>query len=169
MEPTSIEFESSFNKILSIAQQEGKISKVVIVLDNLDRIEQADLQNVWATLQTFFQKRSAPTSQDEKASQDEKQSIQNNVQFLVPFDREKFEDLWADKNTQLFTYRNADNLEPNNDSLERSKALSFLEKSLQATMTFLLPPIIVGRIPKSCLDTALVIGRVKRKPRPLNA
>ena len=163
LEPTSIEFESSFNKILSIAQQEGKISKVVIVLDNLDRIEQADLQNVWATLQTFFQKRSAPTSQDEKtskdekASQDEKQSIQNNVQFLVPFDREKFEDLWADKNTQLFTYRNADNLEPNNDSLERSKALSFLEKSLQATID--VPPVLPSswvEYLKSCLDTALV-------------
>ena len=174
LEPTSIEFESSFDKILSIAQQEGKISKVVIVLDNLDRIEQADLQNVWATLQTFFQKRSAPTSQDEKtskdekASQDEKQSIQNNVQFLVPFDREKFENLWAEKNTQLFTYRTADNQEPNNDSLERSKALSFLEKSLQATID--VPPVLPSswvEYLRHCLDESVEKWPDKEKTNAL--
>jgi hypothetical protein len=113
LEPTSIEFESCFKNILNIAHEGGKISKVVIVLDNLDRIEQADLKNVWATLQTFFQKRSAPTSKDGK------QSIQDKVQFLVPFDREKFEDVWADKNSRLLVHKDASNLDQSNDSPER--------------------------------------------------
>ena len=54
-EPTSVEFELDFKNVIEIAfEKTNTPSKLVVVLDNLDRIESNDLKNVWSTLQTFF-------------------------------------------------------------------------------------------------------------------
>lgn len=64
--PTSIEFEDKFNKLMSevFGSKEDeaeevkecrKKRKLVLVLDNLDRVAAKDALEIWATLQTFFQ------------------------------------------------------------------------------------------------------------------
>ena len=52
--PTSIEFETNFEKLLKEAL-EGKDRRVVLILDNLDRVDAKDALSIWSTLQTFFQ------------------------------------------------------------------------------------------------------------------
>ena len=52
--PTSIEFEDKFNKLMGEVFK-VKDRKVVLVLDNLDRVAAKDALEIWATLQTFFQ------------------------------------------------------------------------------------------------------------------
>jgi Tol biopolymer transport system component/Cdc6-like AAA superfamily ATPase len=53
-DPTSIEFEESFEMLLEEAI--GKNDRqVVLILDNLDRVDAKDALSIWSTLQTFFQ------------------------------------------------------------------------------------------------------------------
>ena len=54
IDPTSIEFEESFLAILEQAIGKNDQS-VVLLLDNLDRVDAKDALTIWSTLQTFFQ------------------------------------------------------------------------------------------------------------------
>jgi len=54
-DPTSIEFETHFDKLLNEVLSEHPSRKTVFVLDNLDRIEPDDARQMWSTLQTFLQ------------------------------------------------------------------------------------------------------------------
>src|SRR6266568_8835281 len=53
-EPTSIEFGEIFRRLLSEALGE-KGRKLVIVIDNLDRVPTSEALAVWATMRTFFE------------------------------------------------------------------------------------------------------------------
>jgi Cdc6-like AAA superfamily ATPase len=55
VDPTSIEFEESFNRLLEDAIADKKDRRVVLILDNLDRVDAKDALSIWSTLQTFFQ------------------------------------------------------------------------------------------------------------------
>lgn len=60
IEPTSIEFEEKFNELMKEALVENdpkENKKIVLVLDNLDRIDTAEAISLWSTLQTFLQHR----------------------------------------------------------------------------------------------------------------
>lgn len=52
-DPTTIEFLEHFHKILDRALQDQR-RKVVVVIDNLDRLSAQDARAVWATLRAFF-------------------------------------------------------------------------------------------------------------------
>jgi len=54
-EPTSVEFEEAYCELLRDAIS-NKERKVVVVIDNLDRLEKDDAKDVWSTLRTFFDK-----------------------------------------------------------------------------------------------------------------
>ena len=52
-DPTSVEFESIFRDLLDEALKQ-KNRKLLIVVDNLDRVEPSDALSIWSTLQTFL-------------------------------------------------------------------------------------------------------------------
>ena len=82
-ERTSVEFEGFFKQIVSHIfnnNSQYKYNKLIIVIDNLDRLEPEQFKSVWATLQTFFQHRS---SSDEGSA-----NWINNIFFVVPYARE---------------------------------------------------------------------------------
>jgi hypothetical protein len=52
LEPSTIEFQDAFREIVSKAQQSSR--KLVIVVDNLDRISVSEAMAFWATIRSFF-------------------------------------------------------------------------------------------------------------------
>ncbi len=52
-EPTSVEFEEFFGSILSAGLARER--KLVIVVDNLDRLDRSESLKVWATMRAFFE------------------------------------------------------------------------------------------------------------------
>lgn len=83
-ERSSIEFEKYFKEILELYNtKEGK--KIVIVLDNLDRVDAEVSLKIWSTLQTFIQHKN-PTSQD--------YNIFKNIFTIIPYDEESLMKIW---------------------------------------------------------------------------
>ena len=86
-EPTSIEFEHKFRKLMQEGLSDSQNRKFLLILDNLDRIEPRDALTIWATLQTFLH--------------DANSSAENwftKLWIVVPFDPNGLRRLW-DKNT----------------------------------------------------------------------
>lgn len=54
-EPTSIEFEECFTEVVGEATRAKKDRRLVIVLDNLDRLPSDEAKSIWSTLQPFMQ------------------------------------------------------------------------------------------------------------------
>jgi len=52
-EPTSVEFSERFGRLMDEALKGDR--RLVLVLDNLDRVSHSDALSMWATLQTFLQ------------------------------------------------------------------------------------------------------------------
>ena len=52
-DPTSVEFEAVFRELLDEAFK-TKGRKLLLVVDNLDRVESSDALSIWSTLQTFL-------------------------------------------------------------------------------------------------------------------
>jgi hypothetical protein len=53
-DPTSVEFESAFVELMQEALSDEK-KRLILVLDNLDRVDPDDALSIWSTLQTFLQ------------------------------------------------------------------------------------------------------------------
>jgi len=51
-EPTAIEFQDAFREIMAAAQTPKR--RLVIVVDNLDRLPPKEAMNIWATVRSFF-------------------------------------------------------------------------------------------------------------------
>jgi hypothetical protein len=81
-DPTSVEFEKHYRKLLAEILADPK-RKVLLVIDNLDRVSHDDARSIWATLRIFFD----PALQ---ASVD----WYNRVWVLVPFDPSGATHLW---------------------------------------------------------------------------
>lgn len=112
-EPTSIEFQDAFGKLMEAVLEQDE-RRLVIVVDNLDRIDQSDTKGMWALLRSFL----------------------DNPQFKS---RDWFRRLWvvvpvADERRMLqSSVPDAAALSPTKDS-----APSFLEKVFQLRLS--LPP-----------------------------
>ncbi len=87
-ERSSIEFEKYFIELLECAFK-TEIKSLVIVIDNLDRIDPHDSLKIWSTLQTFLQQRNNPTTEDTNF---------NKVWFIIPYDRDGLSALWEKSN-----------------------------------------------------------------------
>jgi KAP family P-loop domain len=105
-ERTSIEFEAHFENIIKHAINVKKVDRIVIVIDNLDRVDPSHAKNIWSTLQTFFQKRSNNSKSTAKKWEDK-------LWFIIPFDRNGFSKIW------------------DSQSNEKSVSISFLKKCFQ--------------------------------------
>ncbi|UAA39312.1 hypothetical protein KIH87_02810 [Paraneptunicella aestuarii] len=87
---TSIEFEGFFKKIMSYlltGTRRQSYTRVILVIDNLDRIDAEHAKNIWITLQTFFQHRSGNVNAQDSDWLD-------RVWFIVPFDRDGLSKIW---------------------------------------------------------------------------
>jgi energy-coupling factor transporter ATP-binding protein EcfA2 len=110
-ERSSIEFERYFKEILEIFNSE-KPKKIILVLDNLDRVDAEVSLKIWSTLQTFIQFRN-PTAKDYK--------IFKNIFTLIPYDEESLMKIWEN-----FTEN-----EEGKKVIDNSFARSFFDKSFQ--------------------------------------
>lgn len=77
---TSFEFESAFTQIIdSVVGDDKPFSKLICVIDNMDRISDEHAKNIWSTLQVFI------TNNHPKS---------NSVWFIIPFDESAFKKIW---------------------------------------------------------------------------
>lgn len=83
-EATTLEFNNLFDEIVSDARGAG--FRLVIVLDNLDRLANDQIREIWATMRNFF-----AATPGEKRTETLK-----NVWLVVPIDRKHIEAVFAD-------------------------------------------------------------------------
>ncbi|MDX6695835.1 MAG: hypothetical protein QOF02_3438 [Blastocatellia bacterium] len=82
---TSIEFEDYFKKLMGDALKD-ETHRVVLVLDNLDRVDSKEALSIWSTLQTFMQHK-----------QDNETTWYKRLWTLVLYDPKALSLLWEDK------------------------------------------------------------------------
>ena len=116
-DPTSVEFESEFRDLLGEALEEDS-RKLLLVVDNLDRVQHSDALSIWSTLQTFL-------GQSEYANED----WLKRLWILIPYDANAIRQLWT-----LPTDKD--------DHVARERTESFLEKSFQ--VRFRVPPLLLS-------------------------
>jgi len=84
-ERSSIEFERYFDQIIEIVFKNSKIKKLILVVDNLDRIDVHDALKIWSTLQTFLSQRTQTWNKKEWF---------DRIWIIVPYDAEGLSCLW---------------------------------------------------------------------------
>jgi energy-coupling factor transporter ATP-binding protein EcfA2 len=87
---SSIDFENDFQECLEIINSKSEDNKVVLVVDNLDRIDVNKALNVWGTIQVFVQKRNSEGNDD----------VFKKLWVLVPFDQSGMEKLWENARSE---------------------------------------------------------------------
>ena len=117
-DPTSVEFESMFRDLLDEALK-PKNHTLLIVVDNLDRVEPSDALSIWATLQTFL-----------SYSDYQRPDWIDRLWVLIPYD--------ADAIVRLWDRLGSDATQPASSSL----ATSFLDKTFQ--LRFRVPPLLLS-------------------------
>jgi len=134
--PTSIEFEGYFTDAMKEALGADGKRRLLLVLDNLDRVDPEDAIGIWSTLQTFLQ---------EGVHRDDTWFKQ--LWVLVPYDPSGLRKLWdnreADKQRGAQDQANEDR-SANDASAEedRHASGSFLDKSFQ--IRFRVPPPVLS-------------------------
>ncbi len=83
-DPTSVEFENLFRDLCSDGLHDPE-RRLVIVIDNLDRVSPGDALAIWSTLQTFVQHGAA-----------EPPIWARRLWLIVPFDQAGIARLWTD-------------------------------------------------------------------------
>ena len=114
-DPTSVEFESTFRKLCDEALNRPE-RKLVLAIDNLDRVPVEGALAVWATLQTFLQ-----------YSEHERPEWFARFWVLAPFDSEGIRRLWGDGGV---------------NGRDGAVAESFLDKTFQ--IRFRIPPPVIS-------------------------
>jgi hypothetical protein len=89
-EKSSIEFENYFEQILKNKFNNKHNEKIIMVIDNLDRIDPHDSLKIWSTLQTFVPQRDKPNK---------KNTCFDKIWIIVPYDPQGLAKLW-DKNEE---------------------------------------------------------------------
>ena len=126
-EPTSVEFEKWYRKVVGEGLEENN-RRLLIVLDNLDRIPPEEALSIWSTLRIFFDR-----------THHESHKWQNRVWVLIPLDQEAIVGLW-----ETSSIEGAQGGESNFEMVaSRSYPISqhFLEKTFQ--VTFRVPPVVL--------------------------
>lgn len=142
--PTSIEFQSYFSDLLR-QFLENKDCKLVIVLDNLDRVPTATAKTLWTTLRVF-----AECCEDQRNS-----TWANRVWFIVPYDPDAARRLWDDgEESALVSHADSDSPgAPSKSTDGKSDArliapvaprlsAAFLDKTFQ--VRFDVPPLLLA-------------------------
>lgn len=82
-EPTSIEFQQLFNHAIKEALNDEQNRRLLIVIDNLDRVDPHDALAIWSTMRTFFDNDSTLSP-----------LIRSRFWLLVPYDPISLTRLW---------------------------------------------------------------------------
>ncbi|MCD6298068.1 MAG: hypothetical protein J7M30_13035 [Deltaproteobacteria bacterium] len=85
VDPTAIEFREYYREIIQSALENCE-RKLVIVVDNLDRVEPDTALTMWGTMHTFLE---TNNSQENK--------IAERIWIIVPYDSSSIGKLWEDK------------------------------------------------------------------------
>ncbi|MCE9623346.1 MAG: KAP family NTPase [Actinomycetia bacterium] len=117
--PTSVEFERLFSQILAAALRDDR--RLLVVLDNLDRVEETDARMIFSTMQTF--NGSASLRHEAWAPQ---------VWTLIPYDPVGLDRIWE----RQIAEAHAD------QTLGASTAAAFVEKVFQ--VRFESPPMVLS-------------------------
>ena len=117
-DPTSVEFESTFRDLMREALGTDSTRRLVLVVDNLDRVSADDARSIWATLQTFLHH-----------SHDNREPWLDSLWVLLPYDRDGIARLWGESATDV-----SDEPQP-----EATLADSFIDKSIQVRFEVPLP------------------------------
>lgn len=114
-DPTTIEFQEIFDRI-SRGVLNNKKRRLIIVVDNIDRLTTESSINAWTTLQTFFEKNN--TNSDWK----------KQFWLIAPFDVEELKNLWSG----LHHLKNSGNNDANSTRLKTAEYVqAFLDKTFQ--------------------------------------
>ena len=117
-DPTSVEFESVFRELLSEALR-PKTRKLLLVLDNLDRVQPSDALSIWSTLQTFL------------GNSDYRQADWiDRLWILIPYDGKAILRLWDGSVSDA------------TNSTTSKLATSFLDKTFQ--LRFRVPSLLLS-------------------------
>ncbi|MBC8430953.1 MAG: hypothetical protein H8D96_03440 [Desulfobacterales bacterium] len=131
-EPTSIEFEGDFRKLMREALPENSNKKAAIVLDNLDRVDPKDALSIWATLQTFLQDRNT-----------RKEQWFDKLWIIVPYDPIGLRQLWDKRDTISETLdMKEEDPASGHEVDEPVMSDSFIDKSFQ--LRFEVPPPVLS-------------------------
>ena len=114
-ERSSIEFERYFNQIIEEVITDSE-TKIVIVVDNLDRVDAKDSLKIWSTLQTFLQQRNPSHKSYTWAK---------HIWIIVPYDEEGLAKLWNSQSNDRSENVSAD------EKMPVSCAKSFFDKCFQ--------------------------------------
>ena len=83
-EATTVEFNEKFDELSASAL--GRRTRIVIILDNLDRLTDHQIKEIWGTMRNFFV--ASPGSARHEALK--------NIWLIVPVDRKHIESVFAD-------------------------------------------------------------------------
>ncbi len=127
-DPTSIEFEATFRDLMRDALGADSRRRLILVVDNLDRVAPEDARSIWATLQTFLHH-----------SQDARVHWLDALWVLLPYDPTGIKRLWNGSDPD----RSGDDSDSDSlaDRQPRPLAESFIEKSIQLRFEVPLPLI----------------------------
>ena len=117
-DPTSVEFELVFRTLLEDSLG-PKNRKLLLVIDNLDRVQPSDALSIWSTLQTFL-----------GHSDYQKADWIDRLWVLIPYDGSAILRLWDRPN------------DDDGENTDSSLATSFLDKTFQ--MRFRVPPLLLS-------------------------
>ena len=116
-DPTSVEFESIFRSLLDEALADED-RKLLLVIDNLDRVQPSDALSIWSTLQTFL------------GHSDYRQADWiDRLWVLIPYDGNAILRLWEGTGND------------GTDATHAALATSFLEKTFP--IRFRVPPLLL--------------------------
>lgn len=149
-ERSSVEFERYFSMILQAVASD--IDKIVLVIDNLDRVAPKDALRIWATLQTFVQYKNPTTHA----------KLEPCTWIIVPYSHDSLSRIWEEQ-TKLIKNENALNSKDNQASSEQQstempisqRAESFMDKSFQLRLH--VPKMVISgwkAFARKCIEDA---------------
>ena len=121
--PTSVEFETAFEKLMKDALGDSSGRQLVIVVDNLDRVAPEDARAIWTTLQTFLHH-----------SYDSEPCWLRQLWVILPYDRNAIERLWGSRTRgtrSTSQVRDHDVAAPTTRAPQQERAEPFIEKTVQ--------------------------------------
>lgn len=117
-DPTTLEFQKLFREILSKAQSDT--TKIVIVFDNIDRLQREKVVSAWAEVRSIFTE-THPSIDDAMAA----------ITVIVPYDVELISDAFDDGDIAVNTAQTYLDVE---GGPHRSQAKDLIEKTFDVTI-----------------------------------
>lgn len=136
-DPTSREFEQIFDELMEDILENNVGRKIVLVLDNLDRVEPQDALSIWSTLQTFLQFSGRP-----------ERKWLNRLWVVVPYDSSGLKSLWNERNREIEKNQNDKNIDKN-DSTKNENVKPRNDKKIISPVNQNVPSVADSFIDKS--------------------